>query len=819
MNVVSVCPLRVASLLWQARHGVWVLTAIAKATYHLAPVESVLGEEQEYPNEDENHWNDDPGRSLYSPSDLAPFKPGPEVTLVGHAFAPRGEPVARLVARLVVGNVDKSIVAVADRTFSQDGALREGPRFNRMPLRYERAAGGPETVNPVGIRQSAPNPLGILQLPSLERPGLNVTGPGDPIEPIGFGPIAAEWRARRDLLGRHGAGWKPASLRSEPLPEGVSPRYFMSAPPDQALDELRADERLILENLHPEYPRLVTNLPGIEPRAFVERPVGAVAEVAMTCDTLWIDTDRSIATLTWRAQIPVDGPDPAGRVVVAMEKLGRRLAWSDVEAQRVRASAHEIEPPPASEFERTHPPFDEPTGDHLPALPFSAQRGDPGPGAPPFVPGKSGKAGRASNPRISAARSETLEVEIPLDVIEDAVARAEADKAMVSTQLGTGESARVAVDASPAWLRAPPAPPAGSVPTRPTLAAAAVPPPVPPPRPPAAGPSAPRPATLGSAPPAFGGSAPFPRAAGSGRPPEPPPAPPPPPPPPPPPALPRPLPPPLPVDNARAARRSDAPVRVPAPTFGPAPSAPAVEAMGREHVDLIWFDPAALPRIRASEALEDPETRDAPPVEALRILSRAAPLDEEALNDAARAAFQGDGTFAAPLVMVSGELAFDFDEVEALRATVAIAAPFVGTDRKLSEVVAAAAEVLESAWPVPADMAEGFTLRIEEAFSQAPRAVAPGYLTAGVERLVLEGRRYQKKTLLGEPRIRALFAIPGGRAPIPAYLPATLSARLPLYRRFRAAAIVELRPREDQYETHPDALLVLALGRLLRNVR
>src|SRR5689334_18796757 len=77
MNVVSACPLRVTSLLWQARHGVWFLTAIAKATFVLAPVESALGEEQEYPNEDENHWNDDPGRSLYSPSDLVPFKPAP----------------------------------------------------------------------------------------------------------------------------------------------------------------------------------------------------------------------------------------------------------------------------------------------------------------------------------------------------------------------------------------------------------------------------------------------------------------------------------------------------------------------------------------------------------------------------------------------------------------------------------------------------------------------------------------------------------------------------------------------------------------------
>src|SRR5689334_17838914 len=100
MDVVSVSLLRVASVVWQPRRGAWALTVVCKATYTLVPVESKLAQEQEYPNEDDNHWNDDPARSLYSPSDLAPFKPRADVMLVGHAFAPRKEPVRSLVARL-----------------------------------------------------------------------------------------------------------------------------------------------------------------------------------------------------------------------------------------------------------------------------------------------------------------------------------------------------------------------------------------------------------------------------------------------------------------------------------------------------------------------------------------------------------------------------------------------------------------------------------------------------------------------------------------------------------------------------------------------
>src|SRR3954471_20301712 len=96
MDVVSLCPLRVGSLVWQPRRGAWVLTAVCKATFTLAPGESELAEEQEYPNEDDNHWNDDPARSVYSPADLVPFKPRADVLLVGHAFAARHEPVKSL---------------------------------------------------------------------------------------------------------------------------------------------------------------------------------------------------------------------------------------------------------------------------------------------------------------------------------------------------------------------------------------------------------------------------------------------------------------------------------------------------------------------------------------------------------------------------------------------------------------------------------------------------------------------------------------------------------------------------------------------------
>src|SRR4051812_4648600 len=109
MDVISVSPMRVASMAWQPRLGTWLLTVVCKATYSLLPITSELASEQEDPNEDENHWNDDAARSVYSPSDLVPFKPRAEVMLVGAVPAPRGKPVGSVIARLIVGELDKSI--------------------------------------------------------------------------------------------------------------------------------------------------------------------------------------------------------------------------------------------------------------------------------------------------------------------------------------------------------------------------------------------------------------------------------------------------------------------------------------------------------------------------------------------------------------------------------------------------------------------------------------------------------------------------------------------------------------------------------------
>ncbi len=190
-----------------------------------------------------------------------------------------------------------------------------------MPIVYERAAGGSDTSNPVGMRVYAADTHGAIGIPNLQPPGLQLHQRGEWVPPIGYGPIAPTWPSRAEKLGQRNVNFAQAIRYDSPLPEGIDARFFNVAPEDQQTTTLRADERIVLENLHQEHARLVTNLPGFTPRAVVERN-GSTEEVTLAADTLWIDTDRGQCTLVWRGHISLAHASELGRIVITMNEPG-----------------------------------------------------------------------------------------------------------------------------------------------------------------------------------------------------------------------------------------------------------------------------------------------------------------------------------------------------------------------------------------------------------------------------------------------------------------------------------------------------------------
>jgi hypothetical protein len=79
--------------------------------------------------------------------------------------------------------------------------------------------------------------------------------------------------------------------------------------------------------------------------------------------------------------------------------------------------------------------------------------------------------------------------------------------------------------------------------------------------------------------------------------------------------------------------------------------------------------------------------------------------------------------------------------------------------------------------------------------------------------VLLEKRRYQRRTVLGGPCIRALLGRDAGA--MPAYLPDDLATKLPLVTQLKARIVAEVGPSQDQYESHPYALRVVALARVI----
>lgn len=744
MEIVSQGPLRAGSIVWQPRPAAWTLTVACKATFVIEPYESPLAEVQDEPLSADVHYNDDRSRSLRAAGDLAPFKPRADVTLVGHACAAGGRPAASLVARIIVGTIDKAIEVFPDRAWTQDGHLREGPRFVRMPLVYERAGGGPGTINPVGVvAQGTPDRHGRIAVPNLQAPGVHLSAPGQYVEPIGFGPIAAWWPGRLDRLHRHGASWSHRGWTQQPLPPDMDFGYFNAAPPDQQVDLLRSNERIVLEDLHADHPRLVTSLPGVYPRAIVERRPGVADEVPMHCDTLAIDLDRGLFSLVWRAQIGLEHPNQPGRFTITTEGHKARTAAVPAPAGRKRDTVT------AADFGAAMKEL---------ALPFR-DTGMSSPDLRAFVP----EPPPPAPPPLEAPPPPPAIVAItPPPFLRD-----------------TG------VVAGP-----------GSVPPPPVM------------RPPMM--SVGQLAAESGLQRSLESVAPMEVGAGAGSV--------------------------LTASNHAAGAAQSAPVAVEEPESAPSHTQPVVAPA--EILDLLWFDSTAPKAVRDSltwqEILEEIQIRpsevdyddDPAPIpqpvkdrnDIFGILAEASAQGPHQLDELVVKATSPKGRFEPPLAVVAGELSPVFEEAEVLKAIFEAVAPFLQTDKRLKDAVDAALEAQKSPFVErsgPASAALG--TRVREAFAvQSAKSLPPGYLESQIERILVESRRYQRRAVLGEPRILTRLLQGDATQPVPIYLPEALATKLPLFARFPARLFVEVHLQQDQYEPHPYALRALALARVSR---
>jgi hypothetical protein len=759
----------------------------------ICPGVSQLAADQEPINEDDNYWDDDSARSLYAPNDLAPYKPAADVVLVGYAFAPGRVPAPSFHVRMIIGEIDKSLEVSGDRAWSPEGALSEPARVVRVPLRYERAGGGPATWNPVGIRPDAPDVYGRLPVPNLMIPGKVPTHRGEIIEPTGYGPIGPMWSLRTEKLGAYANVWDYHRWYERPLPEGFDPAFFNVAPRDQRVAEIRGNERIVLENLHPEHPRLVTSLPGLRPRAISERASGRRDEVQLVGDSMWIDTERGLCTVVWRGLIGLTHPQEAGKVTVSLEDPPRAPMISEpptsapppsVERRKPVRTLDLTDPTMAArlqEVERQTMPFankGQPEAAPPPPQPPPSAARPSSAGALPFA---SGAIAAAPPPPPPIARPPLVRPPEPsIPPVPSAppqppqwspVAAAPPPEPAAKMSIGQRAVAESATPAPPPALRD--LPTASKSVTTPA---------------PAAAPSA----ALGR----LGAAAASDAAA---------------------------------LSAAQAAQVSvettpAAPIARPRTDY---------RSSNEPFVDLLWFDKTAPKRVRAQanfaaelrdgnsagawltvEDTQQPKQEIKDRKDVVRVLRRVPPVDADGVTRALMSSIDEDGALSPPLVVVSGDVVLFFHEVQTLKATIAVASPMAGLDKRLKDLLDAANELVQSDWKCTALAADNMTSRLKEAFGQANRTLPANFLDQNVERVLLEQRSYQKRMILGEKRLRAHMVPEGSSTAIPCYLSEELEAKLPLFQKFRASIVAEVRGQQDQYETNPLALVGLAIARV-----
>ena len=332
LPVFSEGPLAVATLAWQVKPRQDSLTVVVKGTFELVAGEAARPAEPEIPTGD-IPASEAPNASLLHGSDFAVMKPMADVVLTGHAYPPRSggardgrqapsegpqKPARGAAAQVTFRfgergkGFERRVAVLGDRRWQKGVVTSAGAPdlFERMPLVYERAWGGPEVdSNPSGVGfRAREGEDGLARMPNLEDPDRLVSSPTAQVEPACFAPIAPTWKERWSKLGTYDSRW--LATRWPYFPDDFDWAHFQVAPRAQRLPHLTGDEPYSIAGADPEIPLLEGKLPGLRTRAFaVKRGGKELTEVRLALDTAAFDMDQRKVKLTWRGLIDVTDPE------------------------------------------------------------------------------------------------------------------------------------------------------------------------------------------------------------------------------------------------------------------------------------------------------------------------------------------------------------------------------------------------------------------------------------------------------------------------------------------------------------------------------
>lgn len=284
-----------------------------------------------------------------APFDAAMPKARRELLISGKAFAPNRTACPGCRVRVQVGPIDKTLNVFGDRHWKTTVPSDPVP-FTEMAIVYENAFGGPGyALNPLGKGFAPPEERGAPHyLPNIEDPKVPIRAPKDRPPPAGLGAYDFMWPQRRAMSGTYDERWQREVYPG--FPDDMDVAMFNTAPEDQrTAAQLRGDEVIRIENMHPDKALLETSLPGVAGRCFVTQKDASgevLREVPMAVETVHLFPHAERGVVIFRGSLPVLDEDAADvlHLIVAAEHLGRPKPvehYQTVLAQRLdKAKAH-----------------------------------------------------------------------------------------------------------------------------------------------------------------------------------------------------------------------------------------------------------------------------------------------------------------------------------------------------------------------------------------------------------------------------------------------------------------------------------------------
>lgn len=375
MEIIKDTPFEVATVTWQLSPPAWSLTVVVKGTFSLADDGSLSVAETQRPCEGDILWDDVEPGSPRRESDLAVYKPRGEWFVEGHCYPPGGEATTSACS-VTLGRSGRALAVFGDRHWGAAGVASAPAPFTAMPLRWERAYGGPgHPSNPVGrgVEAVETREGRVHRLPNLEAPEARVESPHRPGFAACFAPVGRTWPVRSAFAGTYDATWR--ATRFPWFAADLDTAYFLGSQHLQWAETYwRGDEPFELVNLHPQHPRLRGQLAAMTARVLAT-PAGLAPNetnaraLNAVLDTVTFLPDEMAVTCVWRAVLTVTDETASnlGFLYVTHDDLeaprplaalvARLAAERDAQAAEAGADA-EVPPPgaPLSDAERMFSP-------------------------------------------------------------------------------------------------------------------------------------------------------------------------------------------------------------------------------------------------------------------------------------------------------------------------------------------------------------------------------------------------------------------------------------------------------------------------------